>query len=58
MNGMIRVLWNCDMGEGCINKGRPGVHEEHAEMELCRGLHTEDLKREPPPIVLKTSKPA
>jgi hypothetical protein len=47
MNGTIRVLWNCAMGEGCINKVRPGLHEEHYEMEQCRGLHTEGLQPEP-----------
>ena len=35
---MIRVLWNCDMGESCINTERPGVHEEHNEMEQCRAM--------------------
>jgi hypothetical protein len=53
MNGMIRVLWSCDMGDGCINKERPGVHDEHREMEQCRGLHTEALQPEPTPIPLK-----
>ena len=50
MNGMIRVLWNCDMGESCINKERPGVHEEHSEMKQCRSPHAEALKPEPVPV--------
>ena len=41
------------MGEGCINKERPGVHDEHYKMEQCRGLHTEALQPEPTPIPLK-----
>ena len=50
MDGMIRVLWSCDMGTRCSNKKRPGVHEEHREMEQCRGLQTEALAPEPTPI--------
>ena len=53
MNGVIRVLWNCDMGERCINKERPGVHEEHSEMELCRGLYTEALQPDATPLRLE-----
>lgn len=53
MNGMIRVLWNCDMGKNCMNKERPGVHAEHDEMELCRSLHTDALEPDATPLPLK-----
>jgi len=53
MNGMIQVLWNCDMGDNCINKDRPGVHAEHCEMERCRGLFTETLEPDATPVRLK-----
>ena len=54
MNGMIRVLWNCEMGENCINKERQGVHEEHKEMEKCRGVRKDALQ---PQAIGITAKP-
>jgi len=53
MKGVIRVLWNCDMGKNCTNEERPGVHEEHRDMERCRGQHAEVLLPEPAPIPSK-----
>jgi len=47
MDGMIQVLWNCEMGENCINKERPGVHEEYSEIIECRAVHAEALQAEP-----------
>ena len=37
MSGVMRVLWNCDMGEACSNTERPGVHDEYDDMRRCRG---------------------
>ena len=51
MNGVIRVLWNCDMGEACTNKERPGTHEEHRDMEMCRGIREDEPPKRNPTLV-------
>lgn len=38
LDGTINVLWNCDMGEACTNKQRPGTHEEYQDAGHCRGV--------------------
>jgi hypothetical protein len=56
MKGTIQVFWNCDMGEDCVNRERPGLHEEHRDMEKCRGLVRTEVRLEPTPIKAKRAR--
>jgi hypothetical protein len=54
VDGSIQVVWNCDMGEECINKEEPGKHrgdQGYNEYCLCRGeLVLDDEAGEPLPF--------
>ena len=52
-DGSIKLVWNCDMADKCINKDDPGKHrgdQGYNEMCLCRGELVIEDRPEPTPL--------
>jgi hypothetical protein len=45
VSNTIEVLWQCGMGEDCINKDKPGTHAEYADAQRCVHQHEPAMLR-------------